>query len=474
MRMIIKIGRAFEALRLELVLFVVALCIISYLFGVKSVWSNIYPYPLIQEAKVAWKAWREVEPSDLPMNILGWEKDDAPVQPVRRLGDGGGPETLLIAGGFYQRLDLCPEHGCLAWVLDRQGRVLRTWSAAPEAIFPKLTGFSGRTSDVAKAFYVVAVALGPDGGLVANLQGRNIYPYHVGTAKFDAAGKLQWAKLDHGHHWPTIGPDGRIYTPFVRLTKTMPEIAPTATATRCEGDTVQTEGVRVLSPAGVVLKEFFMPDLVARGDYPGLTYATRDGCDPFHVNGVALVNAAGAVKMGVDAGDLLVSLREQSALVVLDKDTGDIRRVYPGRASGQHSPHVLPDGDILVFDNFGGPKALGGSRVLRLNPQTGATQTVFPRRSIQGFTPFFSDRAGVLCVHPHGSRALVSASRQGRIFEIDLATGEPEWSLDNVIDLKPFIEARKLGDKVPGVRARFSTQGACYVKQDGARWVPVA
>ena len=56
-----------------------------------------------------------------------------------------------------------------------------------------------------------------------------------------------------------------------------------------------------------------------------------------------------------------------------------MKYLVAGRTAAQHSPQFLPDGSVLVFDNMGGSRALGGSRVVRLDLVKGTARTIFPR-----------------------------------------------------------------------------------------------
>jgi hypothetical protein len=188
----------------------------------------------------------------------------------------------------------------------------------------------------------------------------------------------------------------------------------------------------------------------------------RDGCDPTHLNSIALLPRAmaGAIP-GAAAGDLLVSLREANAVALLDAESGAVKYLVAGRTAAQHSPQFLPDGSVLAFDNLGGERSRGGSRVVRLDLVTGTSQTVFPRGESE-LLPVRSSTAGHLNVAENGERALVSITHQGRIVEIDVATGTPLWVYENTHELGAFLKANGIDAKT--TRGRFATYGAYYVR----------
>src|SRR5262249_34729869 len=73
-------------------------------------------------------------------------------------------------------------------------------------------------------------------------------------------------------------------------------------------------------------------------------------CDVFHANAIVLLknHPQGLWK----EGDLMVSFRHQSLVLVFDPATKKVKWSWgPGEVSGQHEPSVLPNGNVLVFDN---------------------------------------------------------------------------------------------------------------------------
>jgi Arylsulfotransferase (ASST) len=441
--------------------FIAALCGLAFAYGLAVMKYKLFPYRVLTEAQAAFDAWRQIDDDAFPPGVISWSKLP-PDRLARTIDRGAGDEAVLITGGFYSRLDLCPKFGCLAVIVDRSGRPLHRWPAPdPARFFAEAKGHSGAVKPI--NYRVFGIALAPDGSLIVSFHGKDMFPYQVGIAKFDVNGRPLWTRFGENHHFPTLGADGRIYAPSVRLAgKTQTHFAHTAVDLACRtGGASYMEGVQVLDPDGRLIHDFPMETALAAAGYPGLFYSIRDGCDPFHINNVELLNAAAAERWGGNIGDLLVSVREASALVVMDKDTGAAKRVISGRTAGQHSPHFLPNGAILVFDNQGGDRALGGSRVAQILPE-GSASTVFPVHREPGFTPFYSQYQGRIDTTDDGKRALVSSSAQGRIVEVDLATGKPLWAYEDVVDLAPFMQARGL--KRAETFARVESYGAYYVR----------
>ncbi|MGL4541911.1 MAG: arylsulfotransferase family protein, partial [Polymorphobacter sp.] len=296
---------------------------------------------------------------------------------------------------------------------------------------------------------------------------RNTFPFQIGIVKIDRAGKVMWKHWDNSHHWPAMGPDGKIYAPYLRTQAKVKHFADRAVETRC-ANKLDLEGIGIYAPDGTLLKRIDLVEQIAKADYPGLLYGLRDGCDPVHLNSIDIASAAVAVAIpGVNAGDMLVSLRETSTVAILDKDDGHIKRIVSGRTAAQHSPKFLPDGTALVFDNQGGERVqagdtvVGGTRIVRLNFVTGSSETIFPRAGEAGELPFFSQNAGHIDISPDATRAMVTGKEPGRSFEIDIASGRPLWSYRSGFDIAPYLAREKI--KTDTTRAWQRMWGVYYV-----------
>ncbi len=442
---------------------------LAFAWGVATVKWKVFPHYQLVYLESGLVALSKMEVTELPHAVIELAPDETGIDPVTLLGPEPAGDVILMTGGFSYRQDICPQFGCIAWVMERDGTVLHSWQYDPSALFDqdKLAGFTGKRE--AGNIYVQGVDLDPEGHLVVTFQARNMFPYQVAVARFDWDGRLDWIRIDGSHHWPTVGPDGRVYVPMARIDKDDATVAGTKQKLQCKYGAVFQEGVRVLSPEGAVLHEFWMDDVVRDSDAQGLAYAVRDDCDPYHVNGIALLNAAAAARLpGARKGDLLVSLRSSSSLVVLDQESGLIKHQIAGPMVAQHSPRVLPDGDVAVFDNLGGIDTAKGTRVLKLDIVTGAPTTLFPRDPDAPGGDLFSEAQGDVTFSADGKRALVAETLGGRIFEFDTATGVPIWSYRSVSDLAPFYAAEGKHEDGP-TYARMHTQGAHFLSRTDFR-----
>jgi len=128
-------------------------------------------------------------------------------------------------------------------------------------------------------------------------------------------------------------------------------------------------------------------------------------------------------------GNLLVSFRNISTIVVIDRRTGAVSwKLGAPPLSGQHAPHLLPDGHLLLFDN--GPHRLDESfpfsRVIEIDPATKAI--VWKYQEPRPFN-FFSPRISNAERLPNGN-TLINEGNFGRFFEVT-PDGEVVWEFVN-------------------------------------------
>jgi Arylsulfotransferase (ASST) len=114
-------------------------------------------------------------------------------------------------------------------------------------------------------------------------------------------------------------------------------------------------------------------------------------------------------------GNLLVSFRDISTVVMINRRTGAIYwKLGAPPLAGQHAPHILSNGNLLLFDN--GPHRLDHSfpfsRVLEIDPATKAIVWKYQRVS-----DFFSPRISNAQRLPNGN-TFINEGWFGRFFEV--------------------------------------------------------
>jgi len=121
-------------------------------------------------------------------------------------------------------------------------------------------------------------------------------------------------------------------------------------------------------------------------------------------------------------GDIVASFRHLNTIAIIDKRTGAItwRWGAPYELGHQHNPTVLPNGNILVFDNGYHRRTsreiamIDYSRVVEVNPKTGDIEWEYKDENVQNFYSGICSSAERL---PNGN-TLICESAKGRIFEV--------------------------------------------------------
>jgi hypothetical protein len=127
----------------------------------------------------------------------------------------------------------------------------------------------------------------------------------------------------------------------------------------------------------------------------------------------------------VAGGDIILSFRNLSTVVVVSRRTGEIVwRLGPETLSHQHHPHELANGNILLFDNGTTRRdvALNFSRVIEVDRAKKDIVWQYVDSPPQNFfSPYISGAQRL----PNGN-TLITEGNYGRLFEVT-SRGEVVW-----------------------------------------------
>ncbi|MEO5367632.1 MAG: arylsulfotransferase family protein [Magnetococcus sp. WYHC-3] len=375
-----------------------------------------FPYNLIvayQEAISALKEWRlylGIEPSNYLFETDRRIAITSPEPPV-------SPEDPIFVTGFiHNRMGL--------FLLNRQGNVIKEWPV-PEigSIWGDAKHVSPQSS-VPKVLWKThlhgAVPL-PDGSVVVNHS-------EVGLVRIDRCGQVVWQMPYVTHHsiFPIEG--GRFWVPGRKYHETelvIPQLRPLP---------YYEDTILEISSEGKITREISVIRLILAQNFAGSLFASGRNSiqighvDPTHLNDVEVLSASMAAAFPRFApGDLLVSLRNINLVMVVDPVTEKIKWHQTGPWLHQHDADFLPDGRIMVYDNYPLPDAPRSSRILAVNPSDGMVDILFQG---SGDNTFFADTMGKQ--QPlEGGHILVTAPDEGRLFEVD-AQGRGVWEFVNL------------------------------------------
>ncbi|MEG6509383.1 arylsulfotransferase family protein [Methyloligella sp. 2.7D] len=254
-----------------------------------------------------------------------------------------------------------------AVLLGADGEVLHEWHRPFSTVWdPARSSIKQPQPD--SHVYFRKAKMFPNGDLLAIYEGSGDTPYGYGMVKLDWNSNVLWSFFGRTHHDFDVGPDGRIYVLTHGFeTKKDPYFTNLA-ATRL------LDSLAILSPDGALLDTIPLFDAVVNSRYKQLihTVSKYAVADPLHANDVDVITPEMAKNFPFgEPGQLLVSFRELGAVGVLDPKTKTMVWATRGPWLGQHDPDILPNGHILLFDNygqFGTPKST--TRILEFDPAT--------------------------------------------------------------------------------------------------------
>jgi hypothetical protein len=243
-----------------------------------------------------------------------------------------------------------------------------------------------------------------------------IYDY-LGVLKLDKDSQMQWFYPGRAHHDLDVTEDGTIY-----VLTTEERIIP-----RLNKDKViREDAISVLDSNGNELKRVSLIECFENSLYAQFVIeAGKMGGDIFHTNTIVYLDRSYENKdPAFKRGNILISIRNLSLLAVVDMEKRTISWAMLGPWRFQHEPRMLPNGNILLFDNVGYDSF---SRIIEVDPSQ--LQMVW---TYEGDPPssFSSDYCGIVQRLPNGN-TLITETCSGRAFEVTKDTKEIVWEFLN-------------------------------------------
>jgi len=128
-------------------------------------------------------------------------------------------------------------------------------------------------------------------------------------------------------------------------------------------------------------------------------------------------------------GNILVSFRNINTIGIVDRASGDfVWKLGPPTIAQQHDPTMLPNGNILIFDNGAHrfDSSLPYSRVIEVDPKTNEIVWKYADKAMLNFfSPYISGAQRL----PNGN-TLITEGNFGRLFEVT-TEGEIVWEYIN-------------------------------------------
>ena len=330
-----------------------------------------------------------------------------PVEQQRQKRAGTGLTGYDPAKAFDGYTLFSPFQGSTAYVIDMMGEVVNSWDLTDDPRERNI--FSVSLLENGNLFAALHLAAGDappfvfKGGLIMEV---------------DWDGNIVWQFRDEDqHHDVRLLPNGN-------LLSLRAEVLPPDLEARVPGGQPATQGtgmwtdyVAEVTLDGETVWEWHAFEHMTPEDFPINPTDARD--EWTHANSVA----------PLPDGNVLISFRNINTIGIIDRDTGDF--LWTMRApelAQQHHPSMLPNGNVLIFDNGGHREnsSLNYSRVIEVDVTTTEIVWEYIDKSILNFfSPFVSSAQRL----PNGN-TFISEGNFGRLFEIT-TDGEIVWEYIN-------------------------------------------
>jgi len=390
--------------------------LLLFLGGVAVSIFGVFPAPLLHDAYVGgralydkWTQYGDITRTDL-WNTARTDArgvtvyDSARVQPGYKLYSSG--------------------HEATAYLMKPDGEVVHQWHRPYSTVWTQDSGVVDPLPDA--NVYFRRMWPFPNGDLLTIYEGAGDTPYGYGMVKLDRDSNVIWSYFGRAHHDFDVAADGRIYALTHENRHKVIEGFEHLAATRLD------DYLDVLSPDGTLEKRVSLLEAVAGSPFSHLvhTVPVHSVADPLHVNTVKVLTPDMAQSIpGTEAGQVLLSLRNIGAVIVVDLERETVVWALRGPWYGQHDPDILPNGNMLIFDNVGNFMMPGGkSRILEVDPRT--VEIVWSYVGTED-RPFDTDIRADQQRLANGN-TLINESNGGRLFEVTPA-GEVVWEYVNPV-----------------------------------------
>jgi hypothetical protein len=412
--------------------FVVAAVFLAFMAGAFVVLSEVPPFEVLRNAYRGGEALIAKETQYLdPFTTDHWQKARSSSRGV----------TLCEADAFAGYTLYSSGDGSYAQLIAMDGRVAHEWSRPFSEVWNAAAAVEHPQRDELIFFHKARVL--PNGDLLALYEAAGDTPWGYGLVKLDRNAEVIWAYLQHAHHDFDIAEDGRIVTLIQDFTNERLDEFPALERPRIEDFLV------VLSPEGEELKRISLTRAMLASRFKALLYTIPSFAlaDPLHANAVEVIDPARAGKLpGRQPDQVLLSFREPGAIAVLDLATEEIVWATRGPWIGQHDPSLLPDGNILLFDNIGNFQSGNTSQVIEVDPETLGIAWRYSGLPGRPFASIIRSSAQRL---PNGN-TLITESDGGRLFEVT-RDGQTVWEYLNPVrggDRDEYIPVLSWGQRI--------------------------
>ena len=332
-------------------------------------------------------------------------EQQAEIERLEAIGYASGTEAPPIVSGVtvYDKARTDPGlflytsgHGPEGILINMEGDVVHKWECPFERAFPETEITAAMTVN---AHHWRHAHLLDDGAVLVIFEA-------CGLFKVDKDSNLIWAQPGLFHHDLDVTEDGTIYA-LLRKAHLVPRID--------EDFAILEDFICVLDPDGIEIQRHSVLELLERSGNEEVVDSLHGRGDILHTNTVKYLDGSLADRSPIfKKGNVLISCRENDTVAIVDLDAGRAVWAACGPWDAQHSPRLLPNGHVIVFDNLGLGDELKQSRILEMDPLNDEVVWTYGEGASEAF---FSSTVG-LCQPLANGNILVVESQNGTAFEV--------------------------------------------------------
>jgi len=277
----------------------------------------------------------------------------AHMQPSRGQGDGVTVNEAPDQGSLISLVGFFEEQTQLR-LIRRDGTLVHKWSLDYLEHFPDPEARHCRMSNPLSTD-VHGAHVTPQGDVIFNYE-------YCGTVKLDQCGEVLWTINKPTHH--SVVPAeaggywilGRKIWPVAAEPDRFPPFSTFVTERHIQEDTLMR-----VAEDGEILEEVSIPEKMVESGLQALLTANGENfvlrkpaprIELVHSNKAAELSSEIADAFPLfKAGDIAISMRELNLVIVMDRDTKEVKWYQTGPWLRQHDPEFRPDGRISIFNN---------------------------------------------------------------------------------------------------------------------------
>ena len=368
------------------------------------------------------------------------------LQPSRKPGAGvtinekANDGKLILLASFFNG-------GNELRLIRRDGSIVARWPVSFSKHFPNVSHLR-KPPETDLNVDLHGALINPDGSTVFNYE-------YGGSVKLSRCNEIIWTLPHPTHHSVETAEAGGYWIPGRRYLfgAALKEFSP---LNRMHIDEVFVDDLILrVNEDGTIAKQMSVARILYDNGLEALLTAGEISSFPggmwdrelVHLNKIGELSSSMASSFrGFEAGDIVISLRAQNLVLVIDSDYWRVKWYRIGPWLRQHDPEFHPGGTITVFNNNAylfelhenfrsNPATPRVSNIIEVHPANGQIHVAYGGRKNQEFLTVIRGKHHAT---PEGGFLIVE-HEAGRAFEVD-AQGRTVWEYINRYDADQVLE----------------------------------